>query len=162
VIGSRWGSLAGGPVRSGGRQYRLVVFPPGTDGRERWLLRLWHTWPAAGALLATVLLGELGDAVDLTAGLTASAAFFLAPLLWLRHALRRPRRDLVVVHADYLHGPGSPADLARCRRVVSLYSMLTDAEQALDRGELAPVEFQRVWGDVHAEARALEAVRRAA
>jgi hypothetical protein len=76
--------------------------------------------------------------------------------------VRRQRRDLAVVHADYLFDPGTPADLARCRRLVSLSWTLTDAERALDRGELTPVDFQRIWGDVHAEARALETVRRVA
>jgi hypothetical protein len=45
---------------------------------------------------------------------------------------------------------------------VALGSTLIDAEKAFDRGEIEPVAFQRIWGDVHAEARVLGMVRRAA
>jgi|SRR4051812_39399290 hypothetical protein len=154
--------MAGGPVRTGGRAYRLVVFPPGTEGRERWLLRLWRGWPFSGALLAVVTVGELGGPVGLPGALVLGLAFFLGPLLWLRHTVRRQRRDLAVVRAEYLFGPGTPADLARCKRVVGLSSTLLDAERAFDRGELSPVDFQRIWGEAHAEARVLETVRHAA
>lgn len=161
-IGSRWGSLAGGPVRVGGRQYQLVVFPPGTDDRERRLLRLWRAWPVAGALLALAALVVLRRPVGLPAALVVAPAVFLGPFLWLRRTLRRQRRDLVVVRADYLYGPGTPKDLARCKRVVALGSRLIDAERAFDDGELTPVDFQRIWGEVHAQARGLATVRRTA
>jgi hypothetical protein len=162
VVGRRWGSLAGGPVRFGGRHYRLVVYPPGTDDRERWLLRAAQWWPGGGGLVAVTAFGIHCGVVGVPTALTLAAALFLGPLLAVRHAVRRARRDLSVVHAEYLWGPGTVADLARCHRVVSLSSTLTDAEHALDRGELNPVDFQRIWGDVHAEARALETVTRAA
>ena len=84
------------------------------------------------------------------------------PLLWLRHTSRRQRRDLAIVHAECPFDPAPPADLARCLRLVSLSSTMVDAERALGRGELTPVDFQRIWGDVHAEARLLETVQRAA
>lgn len=154
--------MAGGPVRMGGRAYRLVVYPPGTDGRERWLLRLWRGWPFGGALLTLVAVGELGGPVGLPGALVLALALFLGPLLWLRHTVRRQRRDLAVVRAEYLFGPGTAADLARCKRVVGLSSTLLEAERAFDRGELTPVDFQRIWGDVHAEARVLETVQHAA
>jgi hypothetical protein len=146
----------------GGRQYRLVVFPPGTDDRERWLLRALRWWPLGGALAAVFVFGVLSDLAGLSLAVGLTAAFYVGPLLTLRHTLRRRRRDLVVLHAEYVWGPGGVAELARCRRLVSLSSTLIDAEHALDRGELTPVDFQRVWGDVHAQARGLEAVTRAA
>jgi hypothetical protein len=161
-IGSRWGSLVGAALPYGGREYRLVVYPPGTDHRERWLLRTLQWWPSTGALFAVVAFAVLGDRAGLLVSLGLALALFLGPLLWLRHAVRRPRRDLAIVHADYLVDPGTPEDLARCLRVVSLSSTLVDAERALDRGELTPVDFQRLWGEVHAEARLLESVERAA
>jgi hypothetical protein len=156
LIGCRWGSLGGGPVRFGGRHYRLVVYPPGTDDRERRLLRTAQWWPGAGALLAVTAFGILGDLFGLPVAFALATALYLGPLLALRHVVRRPRRDVSVVHAEYLWGPGTAADLARCRRVVSLSSTLTDAERALDRGALTPVDFQRIWGDVHAEATRLQ------
>src|SRR4051794_6221771 len=159
-VGCRWGSLVGGPVRTGG-QYRLVVFPPGTDDRERWLLRTVRWWPLGGALAAVFAFGVMSDLAGPPLAFLVTAAFYAGPLVTLRHTLRRRRRDLVVVHADYVYGSDA-AELARCRRLVSLSSTLTDAEHALDRGELTPVDFQRVWGDVHAQARGLETVRRAA
>jgi hypothetical protein len=155
-IGCRWGSLVGGPVRLGGRHYRLVVYPPGTDERERRLLQTWRWWPGGGALLATTTLGVLSDPVGLPIALVLAVTLFLGPFLALRRILRRPRRDMAVVHAEYLYGPSAAADLARCRRLVSLGSTLIDAEQALDRGELTPVGFQLVWGDVHSQALAPE------
>jgi hypothetical protein len=151
LIGSRWGSLAGGPLRYGGRQYRLVVYPPGSDDRDRWLLRAVQWWPGGGPLVA-VLAVALLDPAGTPMSLGLAVALFLVPFLWLRHLVRRQRRDLAVVHANYLFEPGTAADLARCRLVVTLSSTLTDAERALDRGELTPVDFQRIWGDVHAEA----------
>jgi hypothetical protein len=161
-IGFRWGSLGGGPVRVGGRHYRLVVFPPGTDDRERWLLRLWLGWPIGGALLTLVTMGELAAPVGLPVAVALATSLFLGPLLWLRRTVRRPLRDLVVVHAEYVFGPGTRADLARCKQLVSLSSRLIDAERALDGGELAPVDFQRIWGDVHEQARVLGTAPRSA
>jgi len=162
LIGCRWGSLAGGPLRYGGRAYRLVVYPPGTDDRDRWLLRALQLWPRNGPLFALIVVAALGDRAAFPVSVGLAAALFLGPFLWLRHTARRPRRDLAIVHADYLVEPGTPAELARCRRLVRLSSTLVEAERALDRGELTPVHFQRIWGDVHAEARLLETVERAA
>jgi hypothetical protein len=160
-IGYRWGSLVGGSLAYGGRQYRLVVFPPGTDTRERWLLRVWRWWCFSGALLATVAFGVLDGPAGLPLTLALAAALFLGPLLWLRQTLRRPRRDVAIVHAELLFGPSATADLARCRRLVSLSSILVDAERALDLGQLTPLDFQLIWGEVHAEARVMEDTRAA-
>jgi hypothetical protein len=162
LIGCRWGSLAGGPLRYGGRAYRLVVYPPGTDDRDRRLLQALQWWPRGGPLLAVIAFALLGDPAGLPASFGAAGALFLGPFLWLRHTVRRSRRELAIVHADHAVDPGAPADLARCRRVVWLGSTLVDAERAFDRGELTPVDFQRIWGDVHAEARLLGTVERAA
>jgi hypothetical protein len=142
-------------VRTGGRHYRLVVFPPGTDGRERWLLRAGQWWPFAGLWPALVVLGVLSTPVGLPSATMAATAMFLGPLVWLRRTVRRARRDLCVVHADLGFGPRTADDAERCKRLLSLAWDATRAERALDRGELTPLEFQRVWGEVHAEARLL-------
>jgi uncharacterized protein DUF6611 len=155
LVGSRWGSLSGGQVRTGGRHYRLVVLPPGTDARERWLLRAWQWWPAAAALPALAVAGALSAPIGIPGALGLAAALAVGPHAWLRRSVRRVRRDLCVVHADHIYGPTARADLARCLRLVTLARTVTDAERALDRGELTPVGFQRVWGEVHAEARVL-------
>jgi hypothetical protein len=139
----------------GGRHYRLVVYPPGTDDHERLLLRAGQWWPGGGPFIGLATFAVLADLVGPSFALVLGAVLFIGPLLWLRHRARRQRRDLCVVHAEYLFGPGTPLDLARCKRVVSLSSRLTEAEHALDRGELTPVDFQRIWGDVHAQARVL-------
>jgi hypothetical protein len=159
LVGFRWGSLVGGPVWDGARHYRLVVYPPGSGDRDRRLLGALQWWPGAGPLLAVVAFALLAEPAGVPLSLGLAAALFLGPLLWLRHLARRPRRDLAVVHADYHYGPGTAADLARCRRVVALGSTLIEAERALSRGELTPVDFQPIWGDVHGEARLLQTVR---
>jgi hypothetical protein len=162
LVGQRWGSLSGGPVLYGDRHFRLVVYPPGTGDRERWLLRAWQWWPSVGPFLALITVAGLSGSIGPSAAAGLAATLFFAPYLWLRRILRRQRRDLSVVHAEYVSGPGSAADLARCRRLVFLSSTLTEAESAVGRGQLTLVDFQRVWGDVHAEARVLERSRRAA
>ena len=162
VIGRRWGSLDGVPLLYGGRHYRLVVYPPGTDDRERRLLQAWQALPPGVPFLGLVTFAVLAGRLGLAEALALTAVLVLGPLAWLRQALRRRRRDVCVVHAEYLYGAGTAAELDRCKRVVSLSSTLTDAERALDRGELTPVDFQRIWGDVHAEARALRAAPHAA
>jgi hypothetical protein len=162
LSGCQWGSLAGGPLRYGGRAYRLVVYPPGSDDRDRVMLRVTQWWPGGGVLIAVLVFAVLGEQVGFPESLGLAVAVFLGPLLWLRHSVRRQRRDLAIVHAEYVIDPAPPADLARCRRLVSLSSTMVDAERALGRGELTPVDFQRIWGDVHAEARLLETVQRAA
>ncbi len=150
--GHRWGSLVGGPLRYGGRAYRLVVYPPGTDDRDRRLLSALQWWPKGGPPFAVVAFALLGDPAGFPVSVGLAVALFLGPLLWLRHTVRRQRRDLAVVDAEYLLDPGTPEELVRCRRLVSLSSTLLDAERAFDRGELTPVDFQRIWGDVHAAA----------
>ena len=147
-------------MRLGARHYRLVVLPPGTDTRERWLLRAWHWWPVAGLLPALATAGAVSAETGIPGALGVATAFLLGPHLWLRHTVRRARRDLCVVQADLAFGPSGPDDLARCKRLLSLARTATAAERALDRGELTPVEFQRVWGEVHADARLLESAAR--
>ena len=146
----------------GGRQFRLVVYPPGTGDHDRRLLRVWQWWPCAGLLLALVTFACLGNRAGVLLSMIVAVAVFAMPLAWLRRRLRRQRRDVCVVHAEYLFGPGAAADLARCRRLISLSATLTQAERSLERGELRPVDFQRIWGDVHAEARMLRKVKQAA
>jgi len=152
LIGCRWGSLVGGPLRYGGRAYRLVVYPPGTDDRDRRLLSALEWWPKGGPPFAVVAFAILGDPAGVPTSVGLAVALFLGPYLWLRHTVRRQRRDLAVVDADYLLEPATPEELDRCRRLVSMSSTLVDAERAFDRGELTPVDFQRIWGDVHTAA----------
>jgi hypothetical protein len=132
-----------------------VVFPPGSTSRERNLLRVQLWWPYAGMVSALLIIGFLGPRVGAPAAVLLGLALFTAVHVWLRHALRRQRPQLCIVHAEYLIGPGTPADLARCQQLLTFGSQLTAAEQALDRGELSPVDFEMLWCAVHAEARSL-------
>nr|WP_051246905.1 DUF6611 family protein [Nocardioides halotolerans] len=132
------------------------MFPPGTDGPERRLLRTSQWWPSGGAIVAAVTAAVACGPAGAPAAAVLAAVVYAGPLAWLRHLSRRPRRDVRVVHAEHHHGPGAAEGLARCVRLVHLARRLTEAERALDAGELTPVDFQRVWGEVHEEARRLE------
>lgn len=155
--GHRWGSLHGGQLFYGGRHYRLVVYPPGTDGRERLLLRAWLACPLTGTISAAVIVLLLTNLVGTPTALAAGAALWVAGYLGLRHQVRRQRSHLCVVHAEYLNGAGTRAEFDRCRQLVDLASTLAAAESAATRDEVSQVEFECLWGVVHAQARALTA-----
>lgn len=132
----------------------------GCSPRERLLLRVWLCWPFAGAgsIVAVLLLNDL---MGTAASVVCTAAVCATGVLWLRHRLRRQRRQRCVLHAEYLNGVGTRADRWRCEQLMAYASTLIAAEFAAARGELSPVDFEYLWGLVHYDARALAAEDRA-
>jgi Family of unknown function (DUF6611) len=150
-----WGSLQGGHVRHGESHYRLVLFPPGCSSRERLLLRIWLSWPVAGAAAVVVML-MLNDTVGTAVAALGAAAVYAAGFLWLRHRLARHRPQVCVLHAEYLDGVGTRSDQRRCEQLLAYATALTAAESAALRGELSPVDFEHLWGLVYSDARAVD------
>ena len=152
----RWGSLQGGSFRHGGRHFRLVVFPPGTNARERLWLRTWLSWHFFGFWL-TLAAAVIADGAWVVAAVAVGAGVFGSGYVWLRHRVRRHRARVCILHAEYLPAVGAGGERRLCEQLIAYASIMAAAEAAADRGELAPVDFEHVWGLVHTEVTTLVA-----
>lgn len=147
----RWGRLSVRPVgRTLWSGRTLVVFAPGTDRRERALLRAWHAWGTAGAVLALVAMAATSAATGTVTmpGLAVGLLLYGAGFAVLGAATRRLRRSIRTLTVTTFHGNGLP-EVHGDARLLSLASdTLSTTETALLDGQITPLEFELVWGDV--------------
>jgi hypothetical protein len=153
---SRWGSFTGGHVpRAGIVHHRLVLFPPGTDSRERRLLRAWLAWPLTGTAAALAAVMVLPVWLPGPVAVLAAASAWGVGYLSLRHAVRRQRGAVLLLDAEYAPATGTRAERARCHRLQSIASTLALAQHAYGHGALSPVEFEALWSRMYDEASGL-------
>jgi hypothetical protein len=128
---------------------RLTIFPPGTTGAERRALKLNRDLPAAGAVFTLFVMLGLGEM------LPPIAAAVIACLLYaglvalgagLTHRLRSRCHRLDVSTTVVADGYSTSGDLALLEES---RTELIRLEDALDRGDLSPVEFEAGWAKVY-------------
>ncbi|NYG57276.1 hypothetical protein BJ980_000199 [Nocardioides daedukensis] len=137
--------------------YRLVVFPPGTSSREATWLRAWLGWPFAGTMLAVLFTLVLPGMVPVLVAVPIAVALLFCGHLGLLHVVRRQRRGVCVVRAEYVAGAGVRDELERCRHLEAVGAILLGAERAVECGDLTPVDFELLWASLHAQVGALAA-----
>lgn len=124
----------------------LVVFPPGTNTRERILLRALHAWGVAGALPALGVMAALnGSALG---GTVAAAALYGSGFLVLRRATRRTRPSVRTLTVTTFHGGGRPRGHGDARLLAGSLDALVVYERAALAGTISAVEFELLWADV--------------
>jgi hypothetical protein len=144
-----WGSLETSPPRNGVSRFRLVVYPPGIDGVDRRLLRIWRAWPTWGALIWLAVQIALGA---LLTPLTAFAVSTIAyvgggiVLFGLIAELRTRVRTLTVVRMAGYSDEHSKATFVELNTLVSVL-WLADTER--DSGRWSPAEHEAAWWQVY-------------
>lgn len=124
----------------------LVVFPPGTSPRERFLLRALHVWGVVGSLPALCVMAALnGTALW---GITAALALYGSGFLVLRRATRRTRPSVRTLTVTTFHGGGSPRGHGDARLLAGLLDALLVSERAALAGRISAIEFELLWADV--------------
>lgn len=144
-----WGSFTVYPTRFGATRYRLVVFPPGIDSRQRRMLRLWRAWPLWGAALWVVL--QIAGAA---AGMPETALIGGTMLVIATGALtfaltgdlRLQVRSLWAISmAGYSH-----ADVDEgCALLRALAHTLDRADMELEEDRISPAEHEARWWRVY-------------
>ena len=129
--------------------YVLVVYPPGTDDRERLLLWFVRTWPAAGAVSALAALMILGDIVPPVILLCSTLVVYCAGVgVGLRTTRRirpRVRRVIATVTRDSADSDSDPR-MVLIRRTVAA---LDELDRRAGEGELDPVHYEAGWAAVY-------------
>jgi hypothetical protein len=140
----RWGRLDIRPVgRTMWATRTLVVHPPGTDRRERAVLRAAHAWPLVGLVLTAVVtvMWTAAPSVGTVVGLAAYALGFLV----LRRCTRRLRPLVRALTVTTFHGSGRPEVHGDARLMAVALDALSSAEDALRAGRIDPVAFEATW-----------------
>ncbi|OIH94112.1 hypothetical protein BIU90_06280 [Curtobacterium sp. MCBA15_001] len=146
-----WGRLSERPVgRTMWSTRTLVVFAPGTDRRERALLRAWHAWGTVGAVLGVVAMAATASVTGpLTlAGLAVGAVVYGSGFAVLGAATRRLRPLVRSCTVTTFHGNGRPEVHGDVRLLTVGLDTLSLLETALRSGRITPVEFELAWSDV--------------
>lgn len=127
---------------------RLVVFPPGTDDRERRALVLRHRWPVLGgmlALLTAMLVSPVSSDLALWSMLLVYAGGFVVAFALTRRT-RRACRSIAssrILVGDEVAVVGDEALLERCA------ATLSSLERRRDAGLLSEVGFELGWAEVY-------------
>jgi hypothetical protein len=140
-----WGTVTVRPVsRTLWSSRRLVLYPPGTNRRERQVLRLWAAMPVLAPMLVVVAMAVcagtpawIGLCVGVVVALTACAVVGVAC-----RRLRVRMRALTVT--TFLGGP-EPEVHGDAELMARLMDVLTALEEARRLGAVDAVEFELAW-----------------
>ena len=145
-----WGDFRSGPPgRTGWRNYRLTVYPPGTNAAERRSLQFWYSWPLVGALLSIVTVVVAGGEVRPELLIPAVAFGYLAGILVggvLTRGIRGAVRRLYVAQFPENGRITTLGDVATLGRAVSA---LTELDERLSAGEVTMLEYENQWWSVY-------------
>lgn len=128
---------------------RLTIFPPGTTGAERRALKINRDLPAVGAVVTLFVMLGLGEVLPpLGAAVVACLLYAsgIAISARLTHRLRTRCHRVDVATAVGENGYSTVGDLALLEGAAA---QLTRLEDALDRGDIAPVDFEAEWANVY-------------
>lgn len=153
-----WGGLDVWPSRGGVVHYRLTVYPPGTNARERMLYRLWRAWPLVGGMLWLALMlvfAVFGSASQAFLAATVTIAAATVATAWATRGRPRPRRLTALLVDDV----GGRLTAGRFVELRNAFEELEAAELRLRAGRISAVQFEVRWSEVFA---GLDAARLAA
>ncbi|MHA7985197.1 DUF6611 family protein [Rathayibacter sp. CAU 1779] len=130
-------------------QHVLVVYPPGTNDRERMLLWFARTWPSAGAVAGISAFMCLGDLVPST---ILTPVVFTLYGIGLAAALVPSRRIRMLVHrvvvTEVRDARPWCAD-GRTNLIRRAIGVLDDLDRRAEEGTVDPVEYEIEWGRVY-------------
>jgi len=153
----RWGTTTRGRGRYGARSIHLRILPPDSTRNDRRVARAARLWPGIGAALIALKLGvaHVSPAISYLVALVVGTAVATGAGLLLRNRSAAVRaRTVELIGWVSLLAPRT-ADSERYEVVDRFAGELHTAERDLEDGELAWPEYQHVWGDVYARARAV-------
>ncbi|NNC12185.1 hypothetical protein HII28_09885 [Planctomonas sp. JC2975] len=130
-------------------QHVLVIYPPGTNDRERAVLWFARTWPLAGALAgigAFMCLGDLVPSAVLTPTVFVVYAIGLAVALVPSRRIRGLVRRVVATEARDARAWCVDGRIDLIRRAVGT---LDDLDRRAREGEVDPVDYEFEWGRVY-------------
>ncbi|WP_375399406.1 DUF6611 family protein [uncultured Amnibacterium sp.] len=144
-----WGGLDVWPSRGGVVRYRLTVYPPGTNARERMLHRMWRAWPLTGGIvwLAIMLVvGSFASAPQALWAATGTIGVATAVTAWLTRGRPRPR-TLTALLVDDIGGRLTAGWFVELRNA---FEELEATELRLRAGRISAVQFEVRWSEVFA------------
>ena len=145
-----WGDFRSGPPgRTGWLNYRLTVYPPGTNAAERRALQFWYSWPLVGALLSIVTFAWAGGKIRPEVLVPAVAVGYLAGIVagWmLTRGTRRAVRRLYVAQFPDNGRIATLGDAATLGRAVRA---LSELDARLSAGEVTMPEYENGWWSVY-------------
>jgi hypothetical protein len=145
-----WGDYRSGPPsRTGWLDYRLTVYPPGTNAAERRALQFWYSWPLAGALLSFLAFAVGGGKVRPEILVPSVAIGYLAGILigWVRtRGIRAGVRRLYVARYP---DQGELKTLGDAAALGAAVHTLMDLDARLSAGELTMLEYENGWWSVY-------------
>ncbi|GAB3396851.1 hypothetical protein GCM10027568_31830 [Humibacter soli] len=143
--GHPWGTFYVGYWRHGLRTLRLVVYPPGISQRERVALRLWRAWPFVGGALC--LIGVVLCLPAWTAAVTIMVGTLIITVV-LAYNARRTRR--LVREGFAVENIDNSGDRGAVH-LRSLATLLDQAENDVETGNLSPVHYEIMWATAYAQ-----------
>ncbi|MFF1635228.1 DUF6611 family protein [Leifsonia sp. NPDC058248] len=148
----RWGyadrTLAASANRSGVSGQRLVVYPPGTNTRERRLLMAHRQWPVYGGLASLAVALVLSPATPGLA-LAGMLGLYVVGFAVLSRLTRRLRQACRSVQSSTVMLGGTIRMLGEPRILDACLVSLTVLEGRRDDGEIGEAEFELGWGEVY-------------
>ena len=145
-----WGDFRSGPPsRTGWLDYRLTVYPPGTNAAERRALQFWYSWPLVGALLSFLTFAAAGGKIRPEILVPTVAICYLAGILfgWVRtRGIRAGVRRLYVAQFP---DNGKLTTLGEAASLGAAVRTLMDLDARLSAGELTRLEYENGWWAVY-------------
>ncbi|HJT90494.1 MAG TPA: DUF6611 family protein [Mycobacterium sp.] len=144
-----WGSIDIRPDRFGVTRYRLVVYPPGISESERRRVRVARGWPLWGALAWIVCEIALSDMTGPWTALAISTAVYAGSGLAAVAMAGAARTRVRTMAAMVMAGHHDPVSAATRHKLETLASVLMDADERHQRGQLTPAEHELTWWRVY-------------
>lgn len=146
----RWGLLRiSASDRWGWQQLRLSVFPPGTNSQERRALAFFRNWPLVGALMAVAIMMTLGVIVTPAFAAVLASIVYGAGVVVGFLGTRRVRPRVRHVGAVVIRGERGVEQFGDAAFITETAAALTAMDDAFERGELSPVDYEREWTDIY-------------
>lgn len=145
-----WGTIRiGTPDRWGWQQFRLAMYPPGTNSAERRALNFNRNWPLLGSLLCFMVMIALGAAISPAVAGAIAAALWLAGIALGAATTRKTRSATRYVSALIVPKDGKRAVIGELDAIVDAHDDLTQLDQQHTAGLIDEVGYEAGWAAVY-------------